>query len=65
MARSSRAVSHCITGLVNANTNENAAGWVRVTICYQRQQGAWRVFHEHVSVPFDPMTGKPGFTPEL
>jgi ketosteroid isomerase-like protein len=59
------AVSHCITRLVNADTNENAAaGWVRVTVCYQRQQGAWRVIHEHVSVPFDPMTGKATFTPE-
>ena len=59
------AISHCITRLVNADTNENAAaGWVRVTVCYQRQQGAWRVIHEHVSVPFDPMTGKATFTPE-
>jgi uncharacterized protein (TIGR02246 family) len=53
------AVSHCLTRIVNAQTNENAAvGWVRVTVCYQRQQGAWRAIHEHVSVPIDPMTGK-------
>jgi uncharacterized protein (TIGR02246 family) len=59
------AVSHCLTRLVNADTNETAAaGWVRVTVCYQRQQGAWRVIHEHVSVPFDPMTGKATFTLE-
>jgi hypothetical protein len=59
------AISHCITRLVNADTNENAAaGWVRATVCYQRQQGAWRVIHEHVSVPFDPMTGKATFTPD-
>jgi uncharacterized protein (TIGR02246 family) len=56
------AVSHCLTRLVNADTNESAAaGWVRVTACYQRQQGAWRVIHEHASVPFDPMTGKAAF----
>jgi len=61
------AVSHCLTRLVNADTNENAAaGWVRVTVCYQRQQGgAWRVIHEHVSVPFDPMTGKAAAIREL
>jgi uncharacterized protein (TIGR02246 family) len=59
------AISHFITRLVDADTNENAAaGWVRVTVCYQRQQGAWRVIHEHVSVPFDSMTGKATFTPE-
>ncbi len=32
--------------------------WIRVTVCYRRIGGAWRVTHEHVSVPFDPMTGK-------
>ena len=59
------AVSHCLTRLVNADTNETAAaGWVRVTVCYQRQQAAWRVIHEHVSVPFDPMTGKAAFISE-
>lgn len=32
--------------------------WMRVTACYRRIEGQWRVVHEHVSVPFDPMTGK-------
>jgi uncharacterized protein (TIGR02246 family) len=60
------AISHCLTRLVNADTNETAAaGWVRVTVCYQRQQGAWRVIHEHVSVPFDAMSGKTAFIRDL
>jgi uncharacterized protein (TIGR02246 family) len=59
------AISHCLTRLINADTNENAAaGWVRVTVCYQHQQGAWRVIHEHVSVPFDPVTSKATFIRE-
>ena len=35
--------------------------WMRVTACYKRINGEWRVAHEHVSVPFDPMTGKASF----
>ena len=42
---------------------ESKAGqtWLRATICYARVDGAWRVVHEHVSVPFDPMTGQAVF----
>lgn len=25
--------------------------WVRVTVCYQKQDGKWLVIHEHASVP--------------
>ena len=37
------------------------ATWMRVTACYKRLGGEWRVAHEHASVPFDPMTGKAHF----
>ncbi len=30
---------------------------MRVTICSRRVSGAWKAVHDHVSVPFDPMTG--------
>ena len=26
--------------------------WVRATVCFRRIDGAWKVTHEHVSVPF-------------
>jgi ketosteroid isomerase-like protein len=26
--------------------------WMRETVCLQRQDGAWRIVHEHTSVPF-------------
>jgi ketosteroid isomerase-like protein len=32
--------------------------WVRSTICFRRIDGAWRVTHEHSSVPFDAESGK-------
>jgi uncharacterized protein (TIGR02246 family) len=34
-----------------------AQSWLRTTVCYQRVDGHWKVAHEHVSLPFDPMTG--------
>jgi len=37
-------------------------GWVRVTVCFEKREGAWKVVHEHVSVPFDPQSGQAVFT---
>lgn len=38
-------------------THPAGESWIRVTIGYQRINGAWQVIHEHVSIPFDPATG--------
>ncbi len=32
--------------------------WVRCTLGLQKLDGAWRIVHEHDSVPFDPETGR-------
>ena len=32
--------------------------WVRCTLGLQKQDGNWRIVHEHDSVPFDPQTGR-------
>jgi ketosteroid isomerase-like protein len=40
------------------HTFEPSPTWVRFTICYRRVNGSWLVAHEHVSVPFDPRSGK-------
>jgi len=32
--------------------------WVRSTICLQKMDGAWRILHEHTSVPFDSESGQ-------
>lgn len=32
--------------------------WLRVTVGLRKIEGRWKVVHEHVSVPFDPMTEK-------
>jgi ketosteroid isomerase-like protein len=31
--------------------------WNRATFCFRKVDGAWRIVHEHDSVPFDPATG--------
>jgi uncharacterized protein (TIGR02246 family) len=60
------AFMHCLSRIINTDTREAATcGWVRVTVCYQRKQGAWKVVHEHVSVPFDPQTSQAAFIREL
>jgi uncharacterized protein (TIGR02246 family) len=41
------------------------ATWIRVTVCYRRIGGSWRVVHEHVSVPFDPETGQVSYITDL
>jgi uncharacterized protein (TIGR02246 family) len=38
--------------------------WIRVTVCYHRIAGKWRVVHEHVSLPFDPRSGQVSFIPD-
>jgi len=59
------AFMHCLNQIINSETREAATcGWVRVTACYERQQGVWKVVHEHVSVPFDPMTSQAAFIRE-
>jgi uncharacterized protein (TIGR02246 family) len=32
--------------------------WMRVTVGYRRINNQWKVVHEHVSVPFNPMNGQ-------
>lgn len=33
----------------------------RQTDCFERKKGHWRLVHQHLSVPFDPVTGRPVF----
>jgi uncharacterized protein (TIGR02246 family) len=37
---------------------------VRATVCFRKFDGAWRIVHEHDSVPFDPTTGRAVLAPE-
>jgi len=53
------AIMHALHAIHPVGTDHPAADmWIRVTACYRKTGGRWRVVHEHVSVPFDPTTGK-------
>jgi uncharacterized protein (TIGR02246 family) len=39
----------------------SGATWMRMTVVLRRQVSGWQVIHEHVSIPFDPMTSKAVF----
>jgi ketosteroid isomerase-like protein len=44
-------------GFYRLGGTPNAAGrpisfWMRATLCLRRDRGAWRIIHEHTSVPF-------------
>ncbi len=32
--------------------------WLRVTVGYRKLDGQWKVVHEHVSIPFNPMNNQ-------
>ena len=40
---------------------EEKLGWMRMTACYRKIDGHWKIAHEHFSVPFDMVTCKPLF----
>ncbi len=46
------AVHHMIPTPADDPTGQT---WIRVTVCYRRIDGQWKVVHEHVSIPFNPM----------
>jgi uncharacterized protein (TIGR02246 family) len=54
----SHLLSHC------GGTNEKGemqSGWMRGTRCWRRQDGDWKVVHEHFSMPFDMASGEVSF----
>lgn len=51
------AIAHCLHHFVPTPADDpSGQTWMRVTVGYARQSGAWKVVHEHISVPFNPMT---------
>ncbi|MEX0921536.1 MAG: nuclear transport factor 2 family protein [Rhodovibrionaceae bacterium] len=46
------AFAHGYSRLCSRQAGEAVTLWVRLTLCLRRLEGAWRVVHEHVSVPF-------------
>ena len=49
------AFAHCLSHISNARPDGKAGvdNWVRVTVCFEKRDGAWLVTHEHTSMPID------------
>jgi PhnB protein len=47
------AFSHSLAHMTGTKTSgEEMNIWVRVTVCFRKLDGDWKVVHEHASVPF-------------
>jgi len=52
------AFSHALVYCEGSNEKGETQGcWMRLTQGWQKQQGQWRIIHEHFSVPFDMVSG--------
>jgi ketosteroid isomerase-like protein len=47
----------CLCGGTD-ESGEQKTSWMRVTACFQKIAGEWKIVHEHYSAPFDPMSGE-------
>jgi uncharacterized protein (TIGR02246 family) len=53
------ALVHCLHHFVPTPADHPCGmTWMRVTACYRRLEGQWKVVHEHVSLPFNPMNNQ-------
>ncbi|MBK5519324.1 nuclear transport factor 2 family protein [Pseudomonas sp. TH10] len=52
------AFAHWVANCGGTNDKgETQSCWMRVTACYRRDAGQWRIVHEHWSAPFDMASG--------
>jgi ketosteroid isomerase-like protein len=57
------AYSHCLMRTWGTSVKgEEQDMWYRVTSCYKKEGGEWRITHEHISEPIDMENGKALFT---
>jgi uncharacterized protein (TIGR02246 family) len=49
------AFAHCLNHISHAPPAGKTAvdNWVRVTVCFEKIAGEWKVTHEHISLPID------------
>jgi uncharacterized protein (TIGR02246 family) len=53
------AFSHSLNRMTGTTIKgEKIDNWMRVTVCYRKLDGKWKVVHEHVSVPIDVETNQ-------
>ncbi len=60
------AVVHFMMRIITDDASHDAAQtWLRGTSCMKKQQGKWKVFHEHGSLPYNPHTRVADFSLEI
>lgn len=53
------ALMHCLHHFVPIPADHpSGQTWLRVTVGYRRIDGKWKVVHEHISAPFNPMNNQ-------
>lgn len=56
------AFAHCLHHFIPTPPDHPCGQtWMRVTVGYRKLHGNWKVVHEHVSVPFNPMNSQAWF----
>jgi ketosteroid isomerase-like protein len=60
IAQPELAVLHCFSKVDQIDATPNLeVFWCRTTICFQKVEGAWKVAHQHISMPMHLETGMP------
>ncbi|QDK98682.1 nuclear transport factor 2 family protein [Acinetobacter tandoii] len=60
IAQPELAVLHCFSKVDQIDATPNLeVFWCRTTICFQKVEGAWKVAHQHISMPIQLETGLP------
>jgi len=52
------AVVHGLHNFETETPHPCSQSWIRVTVCYRKIEGQWKVVHEHASLPFNPMNNQ-------
>ena len=52
------AVFKALVGLTGIIHGQRTTMWARQTVCLQKQNGMWLMFHNHISVPADLASGQ-------
>lgn len=57
-ATNDMAVVHGLHSFETEGSHPCSESWVRISVCYRRIRGDWKVVHEHASMPFNPMNSQ-------
>jgi uncharacterized protein (TIGR02246 family) len=60
------AFAHCMHHFISTPADDPIGqNWLRVTVGYRKFNGKWKVIHDHISTPFNPMNSQAWFITDL